>query len=50
MKQPDFNAIPVYHCEITDGDKNIFSCKRQNHPLLPEAYGNPRKDFRNTAS
>ena len=26
MKQPDFNAIPVYHCEITDGDKNIFSC------------------------
>ena len=26
MKQPDFNAIPVYHCEITDGDKNIYSC------------------------
>ena len=26
MKQPDFNTIPVYHCEVFDNDKKVFSC------------------------
>ena len=26
MKQPDFNVIPVYRCEVFNGDKIVFSC------------------------
>lgn len=26
MKQLDFNAVPVYHCEVVDNDKILFTC------------------------
>lgn len=26
MKQPDFNAVPVYHCDVVDNGKVMFSC------------------------
>ena len=26
MKQPDFNEVPIYHCDIVNNDKVIFSC------------------------
>lgn len=26
MKQPDFNAVPVYRCEVVNNGQTIFSC------------------------